>query len=277
MRAKLLRYLAELGYAWQVCADTASRIRMMLATVRFHWRNWLARPITPAEAARRIHIRVRLNGRVYPLVLRPLCGDVTIFYEILMDEYYAFDRAKLGRARVIVDLGGNVGMAALYLAIVCEPEWLVCVEADRANFELLEHNLAAVGCQRRLIHAAVAPEGVRHVRIASHGPAWSRSVGATDRPTCTVPALSMDQVLAHCPGGRADLLKVNIEGSERQVIGPGATWLDRVDAVLIELHDAYPFEDFDSDMTGRCWSVFRSGSLLGNNATLALPGAIRAA
>lgn len=36
---------------------------------------------------------------------------------------------------------------------------------------------------------------------------------------------------------RIDLLKMDIEGSEREVLADPSAWIDRVDALIVELHD----------------------------------------
>jgi hypothetical protein len=40
-------------------------------------------------------------------------------------------------------------------------------------------------------------------------------------------------------GGHIDLLKLDIEGSERELFSENVSWLDQVGEIVIELHDCY--------------------------------------
>ena len=224
-----------------------------------------------------MRVRFRLAGRCYPVVLRPLSGDIAKFYEQMLDQYYGFDRTRVLRARRIVDLGANVGLASLYLAATHRAESVVCVEADADNFSLLRRNLSTLGARCTLVHAAVFSDSGRELHLSAHGPSWSRTLDGRAGPTRAVRTVSMHDVLAECPGGRADLVKANIEGAERQVVGTEDGWLERVGAIVIELHDPYPYERFTADMAERGWRVYRSGSELGNNSILAVPASVEAA
>ena len=48
--------------------------------------------------------------------------------------------------------------------------------------------------------------------------------------------MTMAEILDLVPGGRADLVKIDIEGGEGALFEAACPWLDRVDAIIIELH-----------------------------------------
>jgi hypothetical protein len=54
-----------------------------------------------------------------------------------------------------------------------------------------------------------------------------------------VAALSMPSLLKHFPQGRVDLLKMDVEGAEKEVFESSAAWIENIDAIVIELHDRY--------------------------------------
>jgi hypothetical protein len=58
-------------------------------------------------------------------------------------------------------------------------------------------------------------------------------------PGFDVPALSMESLLAMLPSGRADLVKIDIEGAEKELFSEPHAWLDQVQSMVIELHDRY--------------------------------------
>ena len=54
-----------------------------------------------------------------------------------------------------------------------------------------------------------------------------------------VPAITMDEVLREYQLDRIDLLKVDIEGSEKELFAAADSWIGRVDAICLELHDRF--------------------------------------
>ncbi len=56
---------------------------------------------------------------------------------------------------------------------------------------------------------------------------------------CQVSALSMPSLLKYFPEGRVNLLKVDVEGAEKEVFESSTAWIENIDAIVIELHDRY--------------------------------------
>lgn len=54
-----------------------------------------------------------------------------------------------------------------------------------------------------------------------------------------VPTITMEEILRRADNNFIDLLKIDIEGAERQVFSGGAEWLQRVGLIIIELHDRF--------------------------------------
>ncbi len=54
-----------------------------------------------------------------------------------------------------------------------------------------------------------------------------------------VDALTLEDVIREYSIDRIDLLKLDIEGSEVEVFASSSGWIDRVDAICVELHDRF--------------------------------------
>jgi FkbM family methyltransferase len=142
--------------------------------------------------------------------------------------------------RVIVDAGANVGMATVYFARTWPDARILAIEPASDNFDLLQRNCAGlpnVTC----IRAALWPVREALTLGSPNGEAWAYQVspaGPGKPPAATVPVVTMDDVLAMLSPERIDLLKLDIEGSERELFGSGdRAWLGRVAHIVIELHD----------------------------------------
>lgn len=172
-------------------------------------------------------------------------SDPVVFRQIFIEREYDC-LADLRALGLVIDCGANVGYSSIYFLNRYPGCELVAIEPDPGNFAALARNMAPYANRVRLVQAglwshptrlALRPNGYRD------GLEWSRQVReAEPGDEDTIDAVDIPTILARVGHERVSLLKVDIEGAEAVVFGPGSTgWLERVDNVVIELHDDTPF------------------------------------
>lgn len=176
----------------------------------------------------------------YPLVYRPGSSDLKVYQQIFVErEYRALDHVHTDG--LILDCGANVGYSAAYFLSRYPKATVIAVEPDAANFELLRRNTAAFGKRIRTIKAGVwsRPCGLKVVH-AGAGVEWGitvRECRADQGETADVEAVDIATLLKDSGFDRISILKMDIERSELEVFRAGCSqWLDRCDAIAIELH-----------------------------------------
>lgn len=163
-----------------------------------------------------------------------------------------FDRrvARLGPGSVCLDLGANVGTVTRKLAATgatvhaYEPDPLAFSELQRTlghlpNVVLHPAAVAAVGGKARLRRRAnFAADPLAHTitsTLGSHMPEWFD--GGEE---IAVDVIAFRDVL-HAVGGPVALAKIDIEGSEldilRQILADPAAW--NIDAIFCETHEFF--------------------------------------
>ena len=178
--------------------------------------------------------------RDYP-PLRVRCGDTDLrtLCHVLCEAGYEFPFSLPGDVSWIIDAGANIGMASVYFARRYPSATIVAIEPDRSNFELLERNTSAFANVRCVPAALWSTEG--EVDLADPGEgSWGFRVGgqpSTDCPLTTVNSVTIDGLIERFGMDRISLLKVNIAGGERAVFTNPDGWIERVDAIAIELHE----------------------------------------
>jgi FkbM family methyltransferase len=201
-----------------------------------------ARVALPTERAR---LRI---GPEQSVVMRRSSNDWETFVEVFLDQTYSDDFLCLfGEAphsdsvRSIVDIGANVGYSSLYLASRYANADVLAIEPDDRNFDLLVENTGG--------HDRIRP--IKGALWPAHEPVFiadtaapSNSFVVTGAPPSNhaaatpVQGLTMADIFDLVPDHRIDVLKIDIEGAERQVFEHGADkWLANVGLILIELHD----------------------------------------
>lgn len=174
-----------------------------------------------------------------PILVRPGSSDGFVFGQIFVErEYSCFD--DLADVELIIDLGANIGMSAVYFLNRFPSCFVVCVEPDKGNFELLLKNLAPYEGRCIAVQAAVWPEKVTLTfEAASMGAnnEWGRRVTSNGAGGESIDAVDVESLVAMTMYRKISLLKVDIEGSEIELFSRNyEAWLDRTQNFCIELH-----------------------------------------
>ena len=136
---------------------------------------------------------------------------------------------------VVVDVGAGAGEEVWTFSRLVGPTGrVIAVEAHPTTVEILRRNVRRWGLSNvTILHAALAVEtGTR--RIADDGAKESNRLILAGG--LAVPAMTFDQLLDTTGVAKVDLLKMNIEGAEREVLR-GATRLHQVSNAAVECHD----------------------------------------
>jgi FkbM family methyltransferase len=248
-----LRILSTIAKHWATCRrfqgarDRALYLygRMLR---RLHW----------GLPGRYATVRVHLRGHQSPFYLRLSSTDWLVLEEIFHHGEYVFVERHVKKAAVIVDLGANAGFSVRYWHALYPDARIIAVEPEPANCQACEKNIAAAGLTSKveLVRAAI---GLRAGRadLLDAGGEWGYRVrnGGSGRGIA-VDVCPLDQVLdEHAPGQTVDLLKCDIEGGERELFAECGRWIDRVKAMVIELHPPYGFRELKEDLS-RCGAKF---------------------
>ncbi|MGZ4287562.1 MAG: FkbM family methyltransferase [Solirubrobacteraceae bacterium] len=142
--------------------------------------------------------------------------------------------------RTIVDLGSNIGGSVLYFAGRYPTARIYGVEPDPATFAKLKANVAP------LENVDVVPVAVGdcdgEAEFFPNPHTWASSLKPTfaTTPGITVPVRTLDTLLDEIGLDRVDLVKLDIEGSEYDVLRAFRGLPTRAGALIGELHSFLP-------------------------------------
>jgi FkbM family methyltransferase len=184
---------------------------------------------SPDETMRTVKLR---TGETICYTLNQ--GDLQSIREVMLEEGYRPPQLK---PRVIVDLGANIGLTSVYYHRLFADAFFVCVEPDDRNLRLLHENVRCNGLHAEIIPAAASSTGGMVAFVCS-GASNMGHVSEGDERGEQVRAVTMDEILRLLPkpSSTIDLLKVDIEGHEEELLTRNNGWLNRVGAIIIELH-----------------------------------------
>jgi FkbM family methyltransferase len=163
-------------------------------------------------------------------------SDLRILEDLYLVEEYRWPLASA--PDVVIDAGAYTGLSTAYFAMRYPNATIIAIEPSAANYELLERNTAGLE-HVQLVQAALWHEtGTLDLVDPGFG-AYAYRVGQST--PCAqrehVQAVTLSDVLDRFALERVDLCKVDIEGSEIEVFMDASSWIGRVDALCLELHD----------------------------------------
>jgi FkbM family methyltransferase len=194
-------------------------------------------------------IRARLSGAHplfkstvpgvrHPVYVRIGTTDVSVLRQVLLEKHYELP-IQIAPA-LILDAGANIGLSAVYFANKYPGATIVALEPEASNFAVLQKN-AAPYPQIKPVQAALWAEekqiGLIDPDFGHHGfQTVELGVGGNGSST-SVRALTLDGLMSSMGFDTVDILKIDIEGAEKEVFENSSIWVDRVALIMAELHD----------------------------------------
>ncbi|MDR3350474.1 MAG: FkbM family methyltransferase [Prevotellaceae bacterium] len=176
----------------------------------------------------------------HPLYLRKGSSDFPIFESVMVQRCYDINYNINGKCspEIIFDCGANIGLATIFYANRFPNAKIIAVEPEPANFELLKKNTAPYP-NIRLYQAGLwnKPASLK-IEDQGYG-AWGFMVSeAPEGSPGAIKAVSIPELMRQQVFEKIDILKIDIEGSEKELFESGYdAWLPKVKTLIIELHD----------------------------------------
>lgn len=210
-------------------------------------------------------VTMRSSRADHPLVARTHTSDGQVFYQVFARlEYSCVD--DMSDVSLIIDCGANVGYSSAYFLSRFPDAKLITVEPDPGNFKILQRNLEPFGSRMRLIQSGIWSHSCGLViseEKFGDGREWAIQVRETkpgEAPQMT--ALDIGTLLRESGKARISILKIDIERAEAVVFSSNfESWIDKVDNLVIELHDEECQRIFFKAIEGQGFEISHSGEL----------------
>jgi FkbM family methyltransferase len=181
-----------------------------------------------------------LRGIARPVYLRGHATDTGTMREVFFDRDYDIQTGRT--INVIVDAGANVGLTSVFFANKYPAATIFAIEPEEGNFSLLKKNVAHYP-QVIPIHAALWNHSggiqLSDPGRGEHGFVTGEALEISDVSARSVPSVTLSDLMLQFGISRIDLLKVDIEGAEKEVFESSGAWIAKVDMIIVELHERF--------------------------------------
>lgn len=181
-----------------------------------------------------------LKGMAHPVYLRAILADMQSFVNTFIDPYLDH-KSYMKAMHFVVDAGSNIGYTAALFANRWPDCKIICLEPDKENYEFSLMNTNRYP-NIEVIHAALwNKETPLKIEAGQEDGFVVREMDknvADVKPENLTKGISLDALMDHYKQTTIDFLKVNIEGSEKELFGSNyERWLPNTGCMLVELHD----------------------------------------
>ncbi len=190
------------------------------------------------------------GGVSRPFFFRAQTSDAGTMQQIFVNADYHLGRLKRwseieaflqgkrsrGGRPLIVDAGANIGAAAVFFSLRYPDASIVAIEPEESNFGLLQRNVEGlnVQCLKAALAASDAP-----VRLVDPGIGHWGFRTETAQEAEGIPGVTIGMIYEELRG--SDLfpfiVKIDIEGGEKDVFEGDTGWVAQTPIIIIELHD----------------------------------------
>jgi FkbM family methyltransferase len=151
-----------------------------------------------------------------------------------------FDHIRSTSPKFIIDAGANIGTSAVFFAKKYPAAKIIAVEPEDGNFKLLLKNTSSfqnITVIKAAIWGSVEKRTVQN-RFTGH---WGYTVADTHNKIEStgqdINCITIDSIMKDFNIEKIDLLKMDIEGCEKDVFENSSGWINSVSVITVELHE----------------------------------------
>ena len=175
-------------------------------------------------------------------------NDILTVYEIFSEEHYNlkkleiskdllkfFDKNSYNKKPLIVDCGSNIGSSCLYFSKQFKNSSIIALEPDKDNFEFCKKNIK--GNNFYLLNNAIS--NIEQTVGFKSNHVDSRASKISNDNKNKIKCLTVNNILTEFNSINyfPYLIKIDIEGYEKNLFIDNYEWLDKFKIIIIELHD----------------------------------------
>ncbi|MBM84295.1 MAG: hypothetical protein CMJ78_27380 [Planctomycetaceae bacterium] len=180
---------------------------------------------------------IRIAGT--PIRVRTNSPDVFVAIDSLYHKEY--DHIRCANPKTIVDAGANIGTSSIAFAMRFPTAQIFAIEPEARNFEMLVSNTRSFP-NIIPIHAAIWGANETRTILDQNSGHWGYTVANTQLASGElnqeVVCMTVGHLLDEYQLDQIDILKVDIEGSEKEVFECPGDWIGQVQVITVELHES---------------------------------------
>jgi FkbM family methyltransferase len=179
---------------------------------------------------------ISINGM--NIYVRTNTSDIYVAISSLFEKEY--DHIRATNPKFIIDAGANIGTSSIFFAEKYPDASIIAVEPEESNFDLLLQNTSNYDNIIAIKAAIWGSSDKRTIKNQFSGH-WGYTISNTQKRSKStgqeINCITIGALMEKYGIDTIDLLKMDIEGSEKNVLENSSDWINSVEIMTVELHD----------------------------------------
>ena len=170
--------------------------------------------------------------------LRTKSTDLQAFANVWILKEYNVEGFEINKNDIIIDIGGHIGLFALYASLNCPSVKIISIEPYPQNFSLLVENLKNNKLDKLIIinKAISKSEKIISLFLDSLDDA-AHSIYGKGKKSIKIKATTLGQIMKENQIEKCNILKMDCEGAEFEIIESLTNEeLSKIDKIYLEYH-----------------------------------------
>lgn len=198
----------------------------------------LIKAISCSISNKKSMINITRKDIKHPVMLRVPSTDAKAYKQIFIDQEYKFRISH--PPKMILDAGANIGLTSIYFANHYPDAKIIAIEPDNDNYALLKINTKNYD-NIEILNAAIWNKN-ETINLTDPGFGdWGFMTQPLNEnlqiKRHSVQGITIDHIMNLYGIGFIDILKIDIEGAEKEVFHNPEKWINSVNSLIIELHE----------------------------------------
>jgi FkbM family methyltransferase len=234
------------------------------------------------------NISVTIHKSIYfDIYHRNIYSDISAIFSIFIKNEYSFEKfphskeiinryqdlLSKQKTPLIIDLGSNIGVSVKYFHAKFPEAKIVAVEPDKYNYEILKLNAKNIAECTVFNMGVSSSRKLMRLMDYGNGELGFRTEDVTECETAEknrvgiVETQTLEFFANTYPSSVPFLVKMDIEGAEKDVFSNGGEQFDAFDVVVVEIHDwMLPWENISNGLLS--WATTNKRDVVINGENL---------
>lgn len=209
------------------------RILLKVMNVVKNWHHYI---IAYLKLTRREHITLELKNGL-KIQLRVNSTDLIAFTHVWILEEYKKPGFEIFDNDVIIDIGGHIGLFALYVSQFCKEGRIYCFEPVKENFEMLQTNIKLNKLENIFAENLAVSRKDGNVTIYINNDESGHSIYIPSDNSIESESISLNTVFQKNEIMICNYLKIDCEGEEYEIIDSlNDDYFKQIEKMCIEYH-----------------------------------------
>ena len=167
--------------------------------------------------------------------------DINTVFQIFGYQEYNLNSLKIfnsktlnNKKNLILDCGANIGSSSRYFSDSYKNSFIISIEPDKNNFSILTKNIDKKNTLA--VNSAVASSNYLY-KVDKNIDPRSHKINIVKKNTKSHKTVTINQILKKNRLHKPFIVKIDIEGFEKDLFKKNIEWMNKFKIIIIEIHD----------------------------------------